>query len=135
MAEAYTNALKGDTFHAYSAGVKAQTQVDPRTLEVLREDPDIKDKVDLSALRPNTMDDPALQGIQFDYVVTVCDNANESCPIFPGKVNRVHQSLSDPPHTVRKQGLTGETALKVYRDVREQIKTFVQALPTGLSFK
>lgn len=132
MAEAYTNALKGDTFTAYSAGVKAQDKVDPLAIEVLKADPDVRDKVDFSKLRPKTLDDPALQGVQFDYVVTVCDNANESCPIFPGKTQRVHQSFNDPPRIVRDSGLTGDAARKVYEDVRNQIKVFVQSLPQSL---
>lgn len=134
MAEVYTNALKGDTFHAYSAGVKAQAHVDPRALEVLREDPAIRNQVDLSLLHPKTMDDPALKGVQFDYVVTVCAHANENCPVFTGNVQRVHQSFNDPPRLVREQGLNDKLALKAYRDVRDQIKTFVQSLPQGLNF-
>jgi arsenate reductase (thioredoxin) len=130
MAEAYTNALKGDVFQAYSAGVKAQDRIDPLALNVLKEDPDINDKVELSTLRPKTLDD--LQGIHFDYVVTVCDNAAEGCPIFPGQTQRIHRSFTDPPRLVKEGGLTGDAALKVYRDIRNQIKAFVQSLPQGL---
>ncbi len=124
MGEGYTNALKGDVFQAYSAGVRAQDHVDPRAVAVMKED-----GVDLSANRPKTLDD--LKDVEFDVVLTVCDNANETCPVFPGKTNRVHHSFDDPPKLT--QGMSDEEALPVYRRVRDEIKAFVEALPESLN--
>jgi arsenate reductase (thioredoxin) len=132
MAEAYTNVLQAGSCQAYSAGVKAQAQVDPKALQVLREDASVAGMVDVSALRPKTFEDPELIDIQFDYVITVCDNANEHCPIFPARVKQIHQCFDDPPQRVREQCLEGDAALDVYREVRDQIKAFVQTLPERL---
>jgi arsenate reductase len=132
MAEVYTNVLKGDSFHAYSAGVQAQPQVDPLALAVLQADPDLRERVDWDRLRPKTLTDPALQGVVFDAVVTVCDHAQASCPVLPGATRQIHHRFSDPPQLVRDQGLAGEAARQVYERVRDQIKAFVQSLPHGL---
>lgn len=126
MAEGYTNALQGDTFQAYSAGVKAQDRVDPRAVQVMKEE-----GIDISHHRPKSLD--TLSGISFDYVVTVCDNANESCPVFPGQTTRMHRSFEDPPRLT--QGMAPDDALVVYRRVRDEIKRFVQSLPQAIGFK
>lgn len=129
MAEVYTNALKGDTFTAYSAGVKAQDRVDPLAIEVLQEDPDLEDRFDPSSLRPKTID--ALQGVTFDAGVGVCDSAAQSCPIIPGIQKLIRHTFDDPPHLTRE--MNREEALKVYRRVRDEIKQFVLSLPQGLN--
>lgn len=123
MAEGYTRALKGDVFQAYSAGVRAQQQIDPLAVEVMKED-----DVDISGYHPKTMSD--LAGIPFDAVVTVCDHANETCPVFPGKTNRIHRSFEDPPRLA--SGKNSSDALLIYRTVRDKIKAFVQSLPQAL---
>ena len=123
MAEGYTNLLKGDVFQAYSAGVRAQERVDPLAVVVMKED-----GVDISRHRPKSLDE--LRDIQFDYVVTVCDNANESCPIFPGSTHKIHQSFEDPPKLT--VGMPPDEALAEYRSVRDEIKTFIQSLQQDL---
>jgi arsenate reductase (thioredoxin) len=123
MAEGYTNALKSETIQAYSAGVKAQERVDPLAIAVMKED-----GVDISSHRPKTLDE--LKGIHFDYVVTVCDNANENCPLFPGGTRKVQRSFDDPPRLT--DGMKPEEAMMVYRRVRDEIKIFIQSLPQDL---
>jgi arsenate reductase len=70
--------------------------------------------------------------IPFDYVITVCNRANESCPIFPGRVKRLHRNFEDPP-ALAKNAKTEDEALSHYRRVRDEIRTFVEGLPGNLS--
>jgi arsenate reductase len=72
-----------------------------------------------------------LAEVPFDYVVTVCDSANETCPVFPGTVKRVHVGFDDPPRLARGTK-SEEEAMGHYRRVRDEIKTFVLSLPEGL---
>ncbi|NLF07254.1 MAG: hypothetical protein GX594_04650 [Pirellulaceae bacterium] len=69
-----------------------------------------------------------LCNIEFDYVVMVCDNARQSCPIFRGKVGFVHVGFDDPPR-LEASVRTEEERLAAYRQVRDEIKTFVEMLP------
>jgi arsenate reductase len=69
--------------------------------------------------------------VQFDYVVTVCGHANESCPIFPGKTRVVHVGFEDPPKLTNDMP-DGEEKLAVYRRVRDEIRRFVNTLPGAL---
>ena len=71
------------------------------------------------------------QGTAFDYVVTVCDHANEVCPVFPGRVKRLHVGFDDPPR-MAKSARTEAEALGHYRRVRDQIRDFVNKLPDAL---
>jgi arsenate reductase len=76
----------------------------------------------------------AVQGLldrDFDYVVTVCDGAQESCPVFPGRAQFVHRGFEDPP-VLARQATSEEEALSHYRRIRDQIRRFVEALPAGL---
>ena len=70
--------------------------------------------------------------VPFDYVVTVCDNAAESCPIFPGNVKKAHRSFQDPPSLARTAH-SEEEALEHYRRVRDEIRTFIETLPEALT--
>ncbi|MFO7739038.1 MAG: hypothetical protein R6V46_11225, partial [Desulfatiglandaceae bacterium] len=65
---------------------------------------------------------------QFDYVVTLCDNARESCPYFPAKTKLMHRGFDDPPKLVRKTD-DDEEAMFHYRRVRDEIKAFVESIP------
>ena len=69
--------------------------------------------------------------VDFDVVVTVCDNARESCPVFPGGARVVHRAFDDPPRLARDAATT-EEALAHYRRVRDEIRDFVASLPEGL---
>jgi arsenate reductase (thioredoxin) len=123
MAEGWTRKLKGDQIEAYSAGVAPST-IDPRAVKVMAEA-----GVDISGQKSKDIDE--FLGIQFDYVVTLCDHANESCPIFPGKTKRVHRGFDDPP--VLPAGAPDEdTAMGHYRRVRDEIRLFVEGLPDNI---
>jgi arsenate reductase len=124
MAEGWTNHLKSDTLAAYSAGVETHG-INPRAVKVMAEA-----GIDISANASKLVTDlPA--NMEFDYVVTVCGNANENCPYFPAKTRVVHVGFDDPPSLTRD--MTNEDAvLAVYRRVRDEIKAFVETLPGAL---
>jgi arsenate reductase len=73
-----------------------------------------------------------VKDIDFDYVVTVCDSARESCPIFPGKAKIIHVGFDDPPR-LAKDAKSQEEALNIYRRVRDEIKNLIKTLPEALS--
>ena len=83
--------------------------------------------VDISGQRSKHVGE--LQEVDFDYVVTVCDHAHESCPLFPGKAKVVHVGFDDPPLLAADAG-TEEERLAPYRRVRDEIKLFVLGLPS-----
>ena len=123
MAEGWTRQLKGDTIEAYSAGTEPG-MVNPLAVSVMAEM-----GVDITRQRSKHIDD--LRGIEFDYVVTLCDQAQEKCPALPGKAKKVHVGFDDPPKLA-----FGSTAkqrrLTPYRRVRDEIKAFVEKLPESL---
>lgn len=124
MSEGWARQLKGDLIEAYSAGI-APHGVDPRAVKVMAEA-----GVDISSHASKHLDD--LKSVAFDYVVTVCDNAAESCPIFPGQVNKVHHGFQDPPRLAREAKSEAE-ALVHYRRVRDAIRAFIESLPAALT--
>jgi arsenate reductase (thioredoxin) len=110
MAEGLLRHLAGDRFEVASSGV-SPTQVRPEAIAVMREL-----GIDISHHRSKSVDEFA--GQQFDYVITVCDNANEQCPVFPGTTKRLHWSFDDP---AAAQG-DEQARLAVFRRVRDQIR-------------
>ncbi len=120
MAEGWARALHPDRVDPYSAGT-APGRVDPRAIQVMAEV-----GIDLSRHRSKHVDE--LSGVTFDWVVTVCDRANESCPYFPGSVRRLHAGFDDPP-TLAATASTDEQALSPYRRVRDEIRALVETLP------
>jgi len=126
MAEGWTRALKGDCIEAYSAGIEKHG-MNPHALKVMAEA-----GVDISQQYSKT---PAELGrAEFDYVVTVCGQADENCPVFPGKTRVVHAGFEDPPKLTQHLP-DGEEKLAVYRRVRDEIRRFVERLPDGLHSK
>jgi arsenate reductase len=123
MAEGWVRRLKGDVIEPYSAGIEPKP-VDPRAVAVMAEI-----GIDISGQRSKSIDD--LPDVAFDYVVTVCDQANEQCPFFPGPVKRVHVGFDDPPK-LAAGAASDEEALAHYRRVRDEIRAFVETLPEGL---
>lgn len=89
MAEAWTNKLKGEQFEAYSAGVEPK-RVDPRAVKAMAEA-----GMDISAQKSKDID--SLGDMEFDYVVTLCDSAKESCPFFPARTRLMLKGFDDPP--------------------------------------
>jgi len=125
MAEGWARHLLGDVVEPYSAGVDPRG-VHPAALKVLAEV-----GVDISKQRSKHVND--VKGIPFDYVVTLCDQAQEACPVFPGGGTRVHVGFDDP-YTLA-EGMQSEVEkLKVYRRVRDEIRDFVESLPAALEF-
>lgn len=123
MAEGWARALKSDLFDIYSAGVEKHG-MNKRAMAVMKEA-----GVDISEQYSKVVEE--LPTMDFDFVITVCDNAHESCPLFPGKANIVHVGFEDPP-ALAKNADTEEEALDHYRRVRDEIRAFVQGLPAGL---
>jgi arsenate reductase len=124
MAEAWTRQIKGDVIEPYSAGTEPK-QVDPRAIKAMAEA-----GIDLAGRTSKSID--ALEGIEFDYVVTVCDHAHQSCPIFPGKTEVVHVGFDDPPK-LAETSQDEEEAMAHYRQVRDEIRAFVEGLPDVLT--
>ncbi len=120
MAEGWARHLKPDSIEAFSAGIKP-IGLSSRAVKVMDEA-----GVDISAHQSKYIDD--LAGIDFDYVVTVCDNARQQCPIFPGRVKMVHKSFEDPYFA---EGTESEI-METFRKVRDQIKAFVETMPESL---
>lgn len=115
MAEGLLRALEGDQFEAHSAGTEA-THVRPLAIRAMAEI-----GVDISGQRSKTLDQ--YLGEVFEAVITVCDDANETCPVFYGARRRLHWSLPDPS---RAEG-TEEERLAVYRHVRDELRRHIEA--------
>lgn len=114
MAEGLLRHLGGERFEVHSAGTQASF-VRPEAIQVMAEL-----GLDISHQRSKQVDEFA--GQQFDYVITVCDHANEVCPIFPGQTQRIHQSFEDPP----APGVgTEEERLAVFRRVRDELRAWL----------
>ncbi len=124
MAEGFANTLKSDLINAYSAGIEPHG-MNARAIKVMAEA-----GMDISSHHSKHMDE--LRDVPFDFVVTVCGHANETCPVFPGKTKVVHAGFDDPP-LLAKNAKTEEEALGHYRRVRDEIKAFVQTLPGALT--
>ena len=124
MAEGWARKLKGEAIESYSAGVETHG-LNPRAVQVMAEA-----GVDITGHRSKHVRE--LSGGALDYVVTVCGNAQESCPVFPGKTKVVHVGFDDPPR-LAKEAATEEEALGHYRRVRDEIRKFVETLPESLT--
>jgi arsenate reductase (thioredoxin) len=123
MAEAWTRRLKGGDYEAYSAGI-APKEVDPRAVKAMADA-----GVDVSSQKSKDID--SLGDLEFDYVITLCDNARESCPYYPAKTRLIHKGFDDPPVLAEREK-TEEEAMAHYRRVRDEIKIFVESLPGSL---
>jgi arsenate reductase len=123
MAEGWARRLKSDRIEAYSAGIEAHG-LNPDAVRVMAEA-----GVDISGHRSKLVGE--LRGVDLDYVVTVCDNAHESCPLFPGKAKVVHVGFDDPPR-LAAGARTEDERLAPYRRVRDEIRAFVETLPDSL---
>ncbi len=121
IAEGWARHLKSDVIEAYSAGIRP-IAVSSRTIKVMAEA-----GVDISGHTSKGVDE--LVGINFDYVVTVCDNARQQCPVLGGRTKHVHKSFDDPYFATGSE----EEVVAVFRRVRDQIKAFVEKLPEILT--
>ena len=110
MAEGWLRHLAGDRFEVESAGTQA-TAVRPLAIRAMQES-----GIDISSHNSKTLQ--GFVGDRWDFVITVCDQANEACPIFPGAVQRLHWSFRDPSQATGPE----EDQLNVYRQVRDDIR-------------
>ena len=120
MAEGILRAAAGDLFDVFSAGSKPAGRVHPGSIAVLKEI-----GIDISSHTSKHLDTFLDAGI--DTVITVCGNANDACPVFPGQITRYHWGFEDPPHATRE----GEDELEAFRRVRDQIKLVFEAYASG----
>jgi arsenate reductase (thioredoxin) len=123
MAEGWARHLKGEVIDASSAGTQPKA-LDPLAVQVMAEV-----GVDLSTHQAKSLD--TVQHLRFDYVVTVCSDAHESCPIFPGRARIVHRGFDDPPR-LAAVAKSSQEALGHYVRVRDEIKAFIEQLPEAL---
>jgi arsenate reductase (thioredoxin) len=115
MAEGLLRYLAGDRFEVMSAGTEA-THVRPLAIQAMDEF-----GIDISGQESKTLE--GYLGKPFDYVITVCDSANEACPVFPGARRRLHWSFEDPAQATG----TEEERLRVFRSVRNRIRERIEA--------
>ncbi len=121
IAEGWARELKGNVIDAYSAGIRP-IGVSSRAIKAMAEV-----GVDISMHQSQHIDE--FSGIDFDYVVTLCDNAFESCPVFSGKARIVHKPFDDPYFASGSE----EQILTTFRKVRDDIRTFIETLPESLT--
>ena len=114
MAEGLLRHEAGAAFEVFSAGTKP-TQVRPEAVAVMREA-----GIDISGQRSKSVDE--FEGQDFDFVITVCDNAKQSCPIYPAKTKRIHWSIEDPAAV---QGSEAER-LAAFRRIRDELRLRLQ---------
>jgi arsenate reductase (thioredoxin) len=112
MAEGYLRHFAGNKAKIYSAGIETHG-VNPKAIQVMAED-----HIDISKHTSNNVDE--YTGVPFDYVITVCDNANENCPYLPGNFKRFHHNFPDP---AKSTGSPGEV-MNEFRRVRDMIKVY-----------
>jgi len=124
MAEGLCRTLRGDQLEAFSAGIEKHG-LNKNAVRVMAEI-----GIDISGHSSKTLDD--LRDQSFDYVVTVCGHAHETCPWFPAQARVVHCGFDDPPQ-LAASARTEEEALGHYRRVRDEIRQFVMGLPQALS--
>ena len=120
IAEGWAKYLKRDTIEAYSAGI-CPSGVNLRAIRVMAED-----GVDVSGHTSKHIDD--LAGIDFDYVVTLCDNAKEQCPVLQSKTKMIHRAFGDPTLVVGSE----EEVMAAFVKVRDDIKAFIETMPKSL---
>lgn len=114
IAEAYLRHFAGEKAAIYSAGIETHG-VNPRAISTM-----VEDGIDISQHTSNNIDEYV--NIDFDVVITVCDNAKERCPFFPTKAKKFHQNFPDPA----KATGTEEEILEQFREVRQMIKSYSQ---------
>lgn len=125
MAEGWARKLRGDVIEPHSAGIEMHG-LNPLAVKVMAEA-----GVDIGGQRSKTVD--AVKDVPFDYVVTVCGHANETCPVWlSGKAKVVHVGFDDPPALARA-AKSEEEGLGYYRRVRDEIRAFVLTLPDALT--
>ena len=128
MAEGWTRHLKGDSIEAFSAGIETHG-LNPHIVKVMAEA-----GVDVTSQKSENIRDFADTAL--DVVVTVCGHAHETCPVFPANCQVAHSGFPDPPKMAKElaeKGASEEEQLTCYRQVRDEIRTYVESLPESLN--
>ncbi len=120
IAEGWARHLKGNIIDAYSAGIRP-IGVSSRAIKVMTEV-----GVDISMHKSQHLDE--FSGIDFDYVITLCDNAAENCPVFTGKAKVFHSPFEDPYFASGSE----EDIMETFRKVRNDIRKFIEMMPDNL---
>ncbi|MGA2915764.1 MAG: arsenate reductase ArsC [Sedimentisphaerales bacterium] len=120
MAEGWARKLKSDCIEAFSAGI-APAGLNARTVKVMAEA-----DVDISEQFSKHIND--LVGIDFDYVITLCDNAKENCPVFYDRGKLIHKPFADPTFLIGDE----EVIMNAFRKTRDEIRDFIMTLPDSL---
>lgn len=123
MAEGWAKHLWKNGYHFFSAGIEKQP-INPLAVRVMQEA-----GVDMGQHYSKTIQE--LPESDFDLVITVCGHANDQCPTFPSETKVIHRGFDDPPKLAR-DARTEEEALLVYRKVRDEIREFIDRLPSEL---
>ena len=120
MAEGLLREIGGDRLEVESAGVIASF-VRPQAIEAMK-----KIDIDITGHRSKSVEE--FTGHSFDYVITVCDNAKESCPVFPGKVKRIHWGFDDPAEASGSEAEKLAVFERVRDEINEKLKSFVSEI-------
>ena len=126
MAEGFGRHLKLDLINPFSAGIEAKG-LDPYAVRVMQEV-----GIDISSQHSKTIDKFA--GVDFDYVVTLCSHADETCPVFPAKTKVIHHGFDDPPK-LAANAKSEENIISHYRRIRDEIRKYIETLPVSLDEK
>ncbi|MCP3943842.1 MAG: arsenate reductase ArsC [Desulfobacteraceae bacterium] len=129
MAEGWVNALHENSIKAYSAGIETHG-LNPDAVAVMAEV-----GVDISQHKSQLVNE--FFKVDLDFVITVCDHAQASCPYFPASCPVIHMGFDDPPKMAEKlarQGADKEAGLDCFRKVRDDIRCFIEKLPGNLKF-
>jgi arsenate reductase len=114
IAEGYLRYFAGDKAEIYSAGVETHG-VNPRAIATMAEE-----GIDISKHTSNNINE--YQGVDFDYVITVCDNAKERCPFFPSSARKLHENFPDPAKATGSE----DQVMSEFRNVRQTIKDYTK---------
>jgi arsenate reductase len=112
IAEGYIRNYRGESLEVYSAGIETHG-VNPKAISIMKED-----GIDISSHTSNHISE--YYNIEFDYVITVCDNAKENCPYFPSKAKMLHYNFKDPAKATGSE----EDIMQQFRKVRDEIKAY-----------
>ena len=126
MAEGFARHLIGNTVTAFSAGIEVKG-LDPYAVRVMQEA-----GIDISGQHSKTTDEVA--GIEFDYCITLCGDADENCPTFLAKTKVIHHGFEDPSK-LAANAKNEEEKILPYRRIRNQIREYIETLPASLELK
>jgi len=126
MAEGFARHLIGNVVIPFSAGIEAKG-LDPYAVRAMQES-----GIDISGQHSKTIDE--LAGVEFDYCITLCSNADENCPVFTAKTKIIHRGFDDPPK-LAANAKSEEEIIRHYRRIRDEIRKYIKTLPASLNSK